>query len=287
LLQAGRREGAMSQEGVAAPDDPSAGPGKDWAGQFSRVVGVVRSFPYAVILTVGLVAIVGAFVRKVGGFQLVTEGSQLLILAVGAVLVVVGLTGPALESRRKQNALAGYRLDGEPLPLEATDVEFMFKVFYLAMPPAFVKRFEPPVEGASREAFDIMYSREFDRFQRSGLTRRVSDDHRYRMIKNDHRRGDQEALEHGSSMQVEFPDSYVDGQLSPILTYKRKIEHKGETYIVGWYLPVTLPEGVTGGEFLTVREQVGQAVFRPTVAKKDKGLRVALGGAVVHRADAT
>jgi hypothetical protein len=261
-----------------------AGGAKDISGQFARVVGVVHSFPYAVILTAGIFAVLAAFVRKVGSWELVTEGSQVLVLAVGAVLMTIGLAGPLVESRRMGRSLAGYRLDGKPLPPEAMDVEFLFQVFYLCMPPAFVKRFGPMRPDGTREAVDIIYSRELDRFQRSGLTAEVGDDVRHRTIMADHVRGDQEALARGASLIVEFPTSYVDGRLSPILTYKTAFTYKNQTYVAGWYVPVELPADHRGAEVLTVRDEVGQPVLRPALVREGQGLRVPVGAAV--RADA-
>ena len=272
----------MSGEGSTTAN--GAGGAKDLSGQFARVVGVVHSFPYAVILTAGIFAVLAAFVRKVGSWELVTEGSQFLVLTVGAVLMAIGLAGPLVESRRMSRSLAGYRLDGKPLPPEASDVEFLFQVFYLCMPPAFVKRFGPPRPDGTREAVDIIYSRELDRFQRSGLTAEVGDDARHRAIMADHVRGDQEALARGVSLIVEFPTSYVDGRLSPILTYKTAFTYKNQTYVAGWYLPIELPTDQRAAEVLTMRDEVGQPVLRPTLVREGQGIRVPVGAAV--RADA-
>ena len=252
---------------------------KGITGQFARVVGVVNSFPYAVILTAGIFAVLAAFVRKVGSWELVTEGSQLLVLGVGAVLMAIGLAGPIVESHRMSKSLANYRIDGKPLPTEAMDVEFLFQVFYLCMPPAFVKRFGPPAADGSRTAVDILYSRELDRFQRSGLTQEVDDDERHRSITDDHDEGDRIALKRGASLLIELPTSYVDGRLSPILTYKTRFTFKGETYVAGWYLPIDIPESRRNAEALTIRDEVGQPVLRPVVVREGQGLRVPVGTA--------
>jgi hypothetical protein len=277
---------APVSEGMAAMAADEAGQksGTDLTGSFARVVGVVHSFPYAVILTAGIFAVLAAFVRKVGSWELVTQGSQFLVLAVGAVLMAIGLAGPLVESRRMSRSLAGYRLDGKPLPPEAMDVEFMFQVFYLCMPPAFVKRFGPMRPDGTREAVDIVYSREFDRFQRSGLTAEVSDDLRHRTIMADHVRGDQEALARGYSLLVEFPTSTVDGRLSPILTCKTAFAYKDRTYVAGWYLPIDLPPERRAADAVTIRDEVGQPVLRPALVGEGQGIRVPVGAAV--RADA-
>ena len=271
---------APVSEGMAAMAADEAGQksGTDLTGSFARVVGVVHSFPYAVILTAGIFGVLAAFVRKVGSWELVTEGSQALVLGVGAVLMVIGLSGPVVESRKMSKSLAGYRLDGKPLPAEAMDVEFLFQVFYLCMPPAFVKRFGPPRPDGSRVAADILFSRELDRFQRSGLTQDVEDE-RHRAITADHDEGDAQALNRGFSLLIELPTSYVDGRLSPILTYKSAFTYKGETYIAGWYLPIDLPENRRAAEALTIRDEVGQPVLRPVVVREGQGVRVPIGAA--------
>ena len=252
---------------------------KGLSGQFARVVGVVHSFPYAVILTAGIFAVLAAFVRKVGSWELVTEGSQFLVLGIGAVLMGIGLVGPAVTSHRMSRSLANYRIDGKPLPTEAMDVEFLFQVFYLCMPPAFVKRFGPPGPDGSRTAVDILFSRELDRFQRSGLTQEVGDDERHRAITADHDEGDQLALKRGTSLLIELPTSYVDGRLSPILTYKTSFTFKGDAYIAGWYLPIDLPENRRASEALTIRDEVGQPLLRPVIVREGQGVRVPLGAA--------
>jgi hypothetical protein len=218
------------------------------------VVGVVHSFPYAVILTAGIFSVLAAFVRRIGDWELVTEGSQLLVLGVGAALMVIGLVGPAVSSHRMTQSLSGYRIDGQPLPAEAMDVEFLFQVFYLCMPPAFVKRFGPPGPDGTRRAVDILYSRELDRFQRSGLTAEVADDVCHRAITADHDEGDALALSRGYSLLIELPTSYVDGRLSPILTYKTRFTYKGQTYLAGWYLPIDLPDNRRTAEALTLKD---------------------------------
>jgi hypothetical protein len=252
---------------------------KDWSGSFARLVGVVHSFPYAVILTAGIFAVLAAFVRRVGSWELVTEGSQFVVLGVGAVLMGIGLAGPVIESRRMSRSLTGYRLDGKPLPAEAMDVEFLFQVFYLCMPPAFIKRVGPPGPDGTRRAVDIVYIRELDRFQRSGLTQEVSDNLRHRAIKADHDQGDQLALSNGSSVMVEFPTSYVDGRLSHILCTKTAFTYRDQAYIAGWYVPVDLPESRRATAAVTLRTEVGQPVLRPLVVKEGQGLRVPVGAA--------
>lgn len=264
-------------------EKPAAPREDGWSGQVTRLIAVIQTSPYAAVLAVGLLIIIAAFIRKLGSFELVAEGSQGLTVTVGAFLCGIGLLGPVLTSRKAQRTLA--YIGGDSLPQEAQDVEFMFKVFYLGMPPAFVKRVVTPGAdpggGDLPEATDILYSKELDRFQRSDLTRAVAEDDRRRLIKEDHRCGDEQALRDTWSVQLEYPDSYVNGQLFPILTYKTRFEHKGQVYIAGWYIPVELPDVPADAEAVTVREQVGQLLFRPVLARKSGGgSRVMVGKAL-------
>ncbi|NYJ06582.1 hypothetical protein [Petropleomorpha daqingensis] len=264
-----------------AQDPAPAGDGPGWAGQLGSVVGTVQKSPYAAVLAVGLLIVVAAFVRKVGSFELVAQGSQVLTVVVGLVLCLVGLGGPLVEARRSHRKLMGlqsglgYHGPGQDLPAEAMDAEFLFKAFYLGMPPAFVKRVHPGADGG-REASDIIFSRQLDRFQDSDETAPVGSDRRA-LIKADHRSGDDAALEHGRSRQVELPDSYVDGDLFPILTCKTRFEHAGAVYIAGWYVPIELPKVPEDGE-LVVKEEVRQMLFRPVPAAR--GAHVPVGAAL-------
>jgi len=267
-----------------APKPAPAADSTGWAGQLGALLGTVQKSPYAAVLAVGLLIVVAAFVRKVGSFELVAQGSQLMIAGVGLALCFVGLAGPLLEARRSHRKLMGlqsglgYQGPGRDLPAEAMDAEFLFKAFYLGMPPAFVKRVRPSADSGGREAYDIIFSRQLDRFQDSDETSPVGTDRRA-LIKADHRRGDDAALENGRSRQVELPDSYVDGDLFPILTCKTRFEHAGGVYIVGWYVPIELSKLPEDGE-LVVKEEVRQLLFRPVNA--NRGARVPVGTALAE-----
>jgi hypothetical protein len=267
-------------EKPAPPED-----GRGWAVQLNTVVGTVQKSPYAAVLAVGLLIVVAAFIRKVGTFELVAEGSQLLIAGVGLALCLIGLVGPLLEARRSLRNLKGlqsgleYHGPGRDLPAEALDPAFLFKVFYLSMPPAFVKRVDPADHTAKRQTTDIIFSRQLDRFQDSDQTTPVSSDRRS-VIRADHRRGDDAALQSGRSRQVELPDSYVDGELFPILTCKTRFAHNGATYIAGWYVPIELPEAPEGN--LVVKEEVRQLLFQPVLAAK--GAHIPVGKAIKNSA---
>jgi hypothetical protein len=127
---------------------------------------------------------------------------------------------------------------------------------------------------------DILYSRELDRFQRSRQTTTVSDGSGQSVIQADHARGDDRALREQWSVQLELPDSYVRGRLFPILTYKTRFEHKGRTYIVGWYVPVELSSLDDDTTSLCLREEIGQILFRLARAKDGEGSQVAVGEAL-------
>ncbi|SFO08799.1 hypothetical protein SAMN05660359_01301 [Geodermatophilus obscurus] len=155
------------------------------------------------------------------------------------------------------------------------DPAFLFKAFYVGMPPAFIKRVDPADDGHKRKFSDLIWSRQLDRFQEADETTPIPSDRRS-IIKADHRHGDEAALQNGRSRQVELPDSYVDDELFPILTYKTRFEHHGALYIVGWYVPIKLPE--LTDDKLVVEEEVRQLLFQPVLAAK--GAHVPLGKAI-------
>lgn len=255
-------------------------PGDGLGGQITGVMNAVRRSPAAAVLTVGLLLVIVALVRKVGSFEFENGGPRVLTLVVGATLVCIGLGGPVLQARSKHRKLEAISPEGN-LPPEAHDVEFLLKVFYLAMPPAFVKRISPR-DSDSDPAIgqDILFSKQLVRFQDSKSTRKMPLDARSKLVKADHQHGDELALANDRSVQLELPDSYVNGKLRPIMTYKASFEHNGQTYIAGWYVPVETASIPKGAETVCLREEIDQVLFRLSLAKDGAGSRVSVGKAV-------
>lgn len=228
------------------------------------------------MLTLGLLLVLASLVSRVGSLEFVTTGSQFLALGVGLALLAVGLVVPAVSARSMNRQLSN--LGAGMQPSEAQDAEFLLKAFYLAMPPAFIKRVE--LDGPTPRAVDILYSRELDRFQRSRQTTTVSEGTGPSLIQADHADGDARALQEQWSVQLELPDSYVRGRLFPILTYKTRFEHKGRTYIAGWYVPVELGPLDDDTTSVWLREEIGQILFRLATAKDGEGSQVVVGQAL-------
>jgi hypothetical protein len=226
--------------------------------------------------------IVASVINRVGSYEFQTKGSQAFTLGVGFVLLVLALIGSALSGRseRAREDLKLRRLDDlapqpefiEGLPAEAADAVFLMRVFQ-SMPPAFVKR----QEGDDFE--DVMFNRAFTRFQESSDTHPVETNERLNTIRVDHRRGDQIALNEGSSIQVEYPTSVVRGRLRTILTFKRSFEHNGRQYIAGWYVPIDATD-LSGSESVCLREEVDQVVFEVVETAEGSGIHVQVGEAI-------
>jgi hypothetical protein len=169
-------------------------------------------------------------------------------------------------------------IGGYTLPSEASDVDFMFNMFYRAMPPAFVKR----IDGYDRDAgtvssHDIMYSKAFDRFQGPNdlipHTATVKD-----QVAQDHDDGDKRALDSGKSYQIEYPPNYR----LPILTMKVAFTHKKKRYIAGWYIPVDIGSVSKEQNSASLKVVRDQAKMRPLIARPgvDDYIDAAIGRAL-------
>jgi hypothetical protein len=165
---------------------------------------------------------------------------------------------------------------------EAFDREFMFKVFDLAMPAAFVKRIKSDGAPTGGTAVDILHNSRYFRFQDSPRTTALPDSPRYTKIWMDHREGDRLAEKSDRSIQVEYPGfAYENGELRPILTFKTKIDHGPNSYIVGWYVPIDLEGVPPDADRLQLDHEVDQIKFRLVLAEdKQKGMTAQLGEAV-------
>jgi hypothetical protein len=262
----------MSHTSHAADDKASAG----WATSIVAVVGAVQRGPYAAMLTMGLLLIFAAFIQKIGAFEVSTQGSQPAMLAFGAMLCVIALLGPVIGARRRQRQLVG----GYSLPPEANDIDFMFTMFYRAMPPAFVKRVENLNEATGEFlSYDILYSRAFDKFQEAADLDLPPKSEANSPVNQDHHNGDARAIAKRHSYQIEFPPDF-DGRRMPILTVKTHFRHKGHHYIAGWYVPVKLEslDLEPSAESITLRQVLGQIVLCPLrEPNADDGVEVQIG----------
>jgi hypothetical protein len=262
--------------------------GAGFLGSVVQLIRVASQSPGIVSFLLGGMIVFVCVVQQIGDYEFQFVGSRYLDLAVGLIFVSIGIIWSwvsARANRRKieesHRKLQEIGPDRE-LPPEAYDLDFMMKVFYLGMPPAFVKRVHSEVGSRGPAAEDILYSKRFVRFQDSPETVRLADTPRYDKIWQDHRVGDERALNDGTSIQLEYPGSMVSGTLRPILTYKSSFTHGTKSYVVGWYVPIDRLDDIPPGvDRVHLRQEIDQVKFDLSFAKDDStGLTAELGKAV-------
>ena len=140
-------------------------------GSAAQLIRVAAQSPGVVSFLFGGIITFVCVVRKIGAYEFQFVGSRNLDLGVGLTFVLIGIVWSwcsARANRRKieeaHRKLQEIGPDRE-LPPEAYDLDFMMKVFYLGMPPAFVKRVHSEVASTGPAAEDILYSKRFVRFQ--------------------------------------------------------------------------------------------------------------------------
>ena len=176
-----------------------------------------------------------------------------------AGVVVVMLGGVFTDERRPADA------DEVPWKEEhfphAWDAGFWRK-FFDACPPAFIKVAQIGEDDQLvGDAVQVAWNRPFDAFQgpeKAG----DPESEEWRMIKGDHHRGDQLAIANRPSDQIESSDTYGINSRRQIVTFKQRINHRGATYIAGWYMPVELPPDLPDSGEVVVRELGRQPLFR-------------------------
>ena len=256
-----------------------------WLAGVHRLYGDVADRPFPLLLVGGVLVLIGGLLSKVGTFEFVIVGSQTTTLAMGAGLSLVGLVGQVHTLRRDDRrlaALAPQSKEGPHMPAEARDAEFLMKVFYETMPAAFVKR-RVANSGSDREFENILWSKDLVRFQDARQTEPVEpEDELHRLILDDHAHGDRMAKS-GTSIQIEFPRSYVNGRLRPILTFKRSFKHGDQTYVAGWYVPIENTDIPEGAESISLCDEVDAVRFRLAITEPGDGIEVSIGQAVQSR----
>ena len=243
------------------------------------ILNALKARPTIGLLAAGLVVIVGGgFARvELPGVSLESRGSQQLLLLVGSALCLPALIAPARGAVRRQRVLeTPYRL-----PPEANDVDFVFKMFYNAMPPAFVKRvdnYDGP--DSDFDSGDIFFSKAFDHIQKAVTEANRNYKDELAVLAVDYREGDRAVLRDGRSSQLELPPT-VGRRRLPILTMKTRFEYKDKYYIAGWYLPVDLGEVPLQSE-VWLKEAYGQPFLRLLPETSDtSGVQVQLGEALI------
>ena len=226
------------QTGQKATHQPGTAQGS--ASAIVAVLNALRARPTIGLLAVGLAVILaGSYATiELPHVNLTSRGSQQLLLLVGGALCLPALIAPALGAMRREKVLlTPYRL-----PPEANNVDFVFTMFYNAMPPAFVKRvtnYDGP--DSNFDSSDIFFSKAFDHIQKAVVEANINFSDELAVLSKDYREGDRAVLRDGQSCQLELPPT-VGRRRLPILTVKTHFVHNGRHYIAGWYLPVDLGE---------------------------------------------
>ena len=241
------------------PDAPS--PDSELTG----VIRVVKSDAAGAVPVLGLVvALVGVVAQLVPG----TLAPLAVTLSIGLVVTVGGVVGIVYGRRRRIRDLPD-TLQGR-LPSFAYDDEFLLNAIVKGMPPMFIK--EVTDESSSQHLLqsDALAQLQALNDAISVRSEEARDDARRRAIKSDHRQGDERALKLGRSRQLEFLDALAGDPLRAVLTTKTRLEHDGRKFVVGWSIPVGLPDGPVGGT-ICLSEDSGVVRHRLIRAEPDTG----------------
>lgn len=206
-----------------------------------------------------LAAIVGGGVKG-AGMEVPSVSSvarQVLLAAVGAVLLVAALLAPRVKA---------------PPSAVLNDPVFWKQVFNV-LPPAFIKEYPEPANVSANTPLDA--------FQGDFRPGGADDDERRALIRADHKCGDENAASAGESLQIELCDASAVRAPKKILTYKKRVEYAGRTFIVGWCAPVEVNDEVLREDVVTVKELGSQPVFELSLpVHEDSSLSVRVGASV-------
>jgi hypothetical protein len=197
--------------------------------------------------------------KTLAGFGLVSVFAAI----VGGGVKGAGLEVPAVSSPARQGLLAGVGVllvaaavlaprVNAPATAVLNDAGFWKQVFNV-LPPAFIKEYPNPENVATNATLDA--------FQGSFRAGNDAADARQALIRDDHKRGDEEAASGGESLQIELCD--ISGISAPrkILTYKKRVEYAGRTFIIGWCAPVEIADSLLRDDVLLAKELGRQPVF--------------------------
>jgi hypothetical protein len=229
-----------------------------------RVVSPFDSAYRATAAGVGLLCMVAALVGgslKAAGIEIGAVNSplrQVLLGALGAVVTVASFISTDANKRidvapaRPLNELSGEELRAAVL----ADAVLMEKVLD-SMPPMFLKRYPRDEHLYDNEPFRTFQGDKPEEIMA------VQD-----LITADHRRGDQIAGQSGASVQLETSDPFPSKKTQTILTFKRRLNHQGSTYIAGWYIPIDPRNLQFDGKVLEVQKLRETVVFRLVLSSK-------------------
>lgn len=213
-----------------------------------------------------LAAIVGGGVKGAGVEipALSSVARQALLGAAGAVLLAAAMLAPRVNA---------------PPTAVLNDAAF-WKLVFNVLPPAFIKEFPDPE--------NITANAPLEAFQGDSRPGNADDDKRRALIKADHVSGDKGAANSGESLQVELCDVSAVRTPKTILTYKKRVEYAGRTFIIGWCAPVEVDDEASHEEVISVKELGMQPVFAlvpPTNEEHSMSVRLGAstgGGAATH-----
>ena len=190
-----------------------------------------------------------------------------IVAVLGIAIILVGVGVLLMDLFRKRHAA-----EADP----AEDPEFWRAVFEAA-PPMFVKECVRDGDGRLRVSEEHLVENSATKlFQNPGVSAEVDDDGR-ETIRRDHRAGDETALANKRSCQIESCDTFGIQAAKQIVTFKRRVQVRDRHFIVGWYVPVELPDRMPSRETLTARELKHQVVFglvEPREGYDDAHLRI-------------
>ncbi|MCV7329067.1 hypothetical protein [Mycobacterium cookii] len=151
--------------------------------------------------------------------------------------------------------------------------EFWERAFEALPFPAFIKEFPHDSHLKGNNALT--------RFQGKKPSEELAGVDLAALIQQDHRLGDRLAEHEGFSVQLELTDKVTTLKPRAILTLKSCIEYEGQKYIIGSYVPVTLPADLPSGTSFEAAECGGQILFQcPATTVDGNYLVVTLGKSI-------
>jgi hypothetical protein len=239
------------------------------------------------ILAMGFVLTLVAF-TNVHDYSLHKHPSYILA-GIGGVLLVFGII-----LQFGQGRIRARQEFSDPVFYDALFWHELFKV----MPPAFVKEVKTKESGKAKNSgkkVDTKLGEEFKQIARNEAFKNFQGDERpgsvgdkdRKLITGDHDRGDELASKQGESLFLELSDSYGMNPAYAIVTRKTAIEHHGRKFIVGWFVPVKLPETLDDGEVYHAKATGHQVTFGLLDAPSGEAKNMKIGRAARKKAESS
>jgi hypothetical protein len=237
--------------------------GSGWSNVAERFLDLAKANPF---FWVGAAFVALAFIQSAGTSGIDTRSPHGLLLGPGLVLLAGG-SAQMLRTARRQ-------VKDRFSDAVCYDAAFWHEVFDV-LPPTFIKtctedstHSEDSIHRLER-ADHIAENRPFEVAENPHRPGNVTDEMR-QVIKADHVEGDRLAFAHQSSRMIESHDTYGLNPVRQILTSKKRIDYGGRKFIVGWYVPLELPDNGLAGDKHEVRELGGQIVYGLVAPRDDE-----------------